>query len=446
MAVPPECGCRDAASAKAELRREPDMKPPDCHPAEGPVVEPPAAALRIPFVEFVALTALLMALTALSIDIMLPALPDIGRALGVTSENDRQLVVIVYMAGFATGQLFHGALSDHFGRRPVLLAGLAIFIAGTLAALLAQSFTALLAARLVQGVGAAAPRVIALAVVRDLYSGRRMARVMSFAMMVFIIIPVLAPTIGQALIHVGDWRWTFHGLLVAGLVAMLWSGLRLPETSGAALGRERAMTVAQGLAAAVLDRQTIGYGAASGFMFGCLLAYVASSQQVFVELYDLGALFPVAFGAIASLLAVSSFTNGRIVGRLGMRFVSHSALAGFVAVSLALALAATLGLARLPVFVVLVAAAFYLFGLIAPNFNALAMEPQGQNAGMASSIVGSLSTAIGAVVGGVIGHSFDGTALPLALGFAASSIVSAVIVLAVEGRSGLLGRNREVTH
>ncbi len=400
-------------------------------------------ALTISFAEFVALTALLMALTAMSVDIMLPALPALGAALGVSNENDRQLVIIVYMAGFAFGQLLYGPVSDHLGRRPVMLLGIAVFVAGSLLALLASTFKMLLLARLVQGLGAASPRVVSIAVVRDLYSGRQMARVMSFAMMVFIIIPVLAPSLGQALLLAGTWRWPFYGLLVAGLIAAVWAGLRLPETGEAALGARPALPLMQSLKAAILDPQTMAYGTAQGLMFGCLLAYVASSQQVFVEVYGLGKAFPLAFGAVASTLALASFLNARIVGRLGMRRVSHAALAGFVAVALLLAAAQSLGLASLPVFLGLVAAAFFLFGLTAPNFNSLSMEPQGHNAGMASSVVGSLSTAVGAIMGGLIGRAFDDTILPLALGFVASSLMAAAIVAWVEGRAGLLGRNQD---
>lgn len=403
----------------------------------------PLVSLQISFTEFVALTAALMALTALSIDIMLPALPEIASALGVDDENQRQLIVIVYMAGFAAGQLIYGPLSDRVGRRPILLAGLAIFVIGSIAALVAHSFYALLAARIVQGLGAASPRILALAVVRDLYSGRHMARVMSFAMMVFIVIPVFAPSIGQGLIQVGNWHLTFYALLAIGLALALWAGSRLPETAGAALGKERALILTQSLRA-VFNPLTIGYGTAAGFMFGCLLAYVASAQQIFVDVFGLGSAFPVMFGAVASTMAVASFANGRLVERLGMRLVSHTALVGFLTVSVVLVVAMSLGLASLAVFASLVASAFFLFGFIAPNFNAMAMETQGHNAGMASSIIGSLSTAIGAVVGGLIGQWFDGTALPLALGFVACSLITCAIVLAIEGPSRLFGRNRPV--
>ena len=240
------------------------------------------ALLKIHFLEFVTLTAALMALTALSIDIMLPALPAIGAALGVNSENDRQLVVILYMVGFAVGQLFYGPLSDRFGRKPVLMLGLAIFVVGTLAALLSDTFKLLLLSRIVQGFGAASPRVIAVAVVRDLYSGRQMARVMSFTMMVFIVIPVFAPSIGQGLVHLGNWHWTFYALLIMGGAVSIWAALRLPETASPVIHHESVQTLAQSFNAVVGEMQTIAYGVCSGLMFGCLLAYVASAEQVFV--------------------------------------------------------------------------------------------------------------------------------------------------------------------
>jgi len=398
--------------------------------------------LTISFIEFVCLIAALMALTALSIDIMLPALPQIGASLGVSDENERQLIIIMYMAGFAVGQLFYGALSDRLGRKPVLLAGLGIFLVGTLGALWASTFHVLLFARFVQGLGAASPRVVAIAVVRDLFNGRQMARVMSFAMMIFILIPVFAPSVGQALIHLGNWHWMFGVLFAMGLMVALWSMLRLSETSEVVLAHRRALSLTASLNAVLTTPRTMAYGIAGGLMFGCLLAYIASSQQVFVGLYGLGQAFPVIFGAIASVMVFASFTNAQLVGRLGMRRLSHSALAGFIAVSAILVLiAAVTQHVPLWVFGFLLATMFFLFGLIAPNFNAIAMEPQGHNAGMASSVVGALSTAIGAACGGLIGSAFNGTVLPLGLGFFGCALLSALIIVAVEGRSGLFGRN-----
>lgn len=402
----------------------------------------PASPLQISFIEFVCLIAALMAITALSIDIMLPALPEIAATFGVEKENDRQLVIILYMAGFSLGQIFFGPLSDHLGRKRVLMTGLAIFILGTIGAIMAGSFQMLLLARVVQGLGAASPRIIAVAVVRDLYSGRQMARVMSFAMVVFIMIPVFAPSVGQAVVLFSSWQWIFFVLLVMAVSAAIWSGTRLPETARPALGVEHAMTLRASVLAAVLNSQTVGYGAAGGFMFGCLLAYVASAQQVFVGVFGLGDIFPVIFGALASAMALASFVNARLVGRFGMRRLSHAALFGFIGVSVLLASAAALGLASFWIFAAAMGVAFFLFGLIAPNFNALAMEPQGHNAGMASSVVGSLSTAVGAIAGGIVAGSLDGSILPIAAGFAACSIIAGLIVFAIEGPKGLLGRNR----
>jgi DHA1 family bicyclomycin/chloramphenicol resistance-like MFS transporter len=401
----------------------------------------PSQPIAISFVEFVVLCASLMAMTALSVDIMLPALPQIAGSFGVASENDQQLIIVLYMAGFSAGQIVFGPLSDHFGRKPVLMLGLAIFILSTIGALCANSFQLLLLARLAQGVGAASPRIIAVAVVRDLYAGRQMARVMSFAMMVFITIPILAPSVGQAVVHVSNWHWIFFVLLAMAVATAVWAGLRLPETAAPALGLEHAMTLRQSFLAALLNPVTIGYAAAGGFVFGCLLAYVASAQQVFVGVFGIGDVFPIVFGAIASAIAVASFANARLVGRLGMRRVSHTALASAIVVSLLLVIAAASGFAGFTTFAIAVGINFFLFGLISPNFNALAMEPQGHNAGMASSVTGALSTAIGALAGGLVARAFDGSIVPIAAGFAICSLVAGLIVFSIEGRSGLFGRN-----
>jgi MFS transporter, DHA1 family, multidrug resistance protein len=390
----------------------------------------------MPQVEFIALTALMMALTALSIDIMLPALPAIGIALGVADPNNRQIVIISYVAGISVGQLACGRLSDRFGRKPVLMLGLAVFVLGSLIASLSSSFALLLGARTVQGLGGAAPRVLAVALVRHPYAGRQMARIMSFAMMVFIIIPVLAPSVGQGLLEVGSWRWSFDLLVIVGLIAAVWAGLRLPETRHEE-DAVHPLSLGASLKLALETPQTSGYALAGGFMFGCLMAYVSSAEQVFVDVFKLGADFPIVFGGIASLMALAALTNANLVERLGMRRVSHTALTGYAIVSAALAGAAAFGVVTLPLFAVLMAALFFQFGLIAPNFNALAMEPQGHNAGMASSIVGFTTMGVGALCGGLIGHLFDGSVLPLTLGFSALSLLTFAVVLCVEGRRGL---------
>ncbi len=387
--------------------------------------------------EFIALMALLMSLTAMSIDIMLPALPDIGATLGVGVAADLPLVVSCFMLGAAIGQLVWGPLADRFGRRRPLLVGLAVFAAATLAAIAAQDFTQLLAARFVQGIGGAVGRIIVTAVVRDLYAGRDMARMMSTVMMVFIMVPILAPAVGQIILLLGTWRWIFAVLLVAALAAFVWSGLRLPETQPELQPDSRRPTLGEAMSLVVRNRATLGYGIAQGFVFGLLVAYIASAQPVFGGAYGLGRLFPFAFGSVALAIAAASYTNSRLVQRIGMRRLSHTALVAILILSSGLA-----GLAAstpLPFWAALagMAACFYLYGLMLSNFNAIAMHPMGAAAGMAASLTGSYSMASGVLFGTLIARAFDGTVLPLFTGFAALSLCTLITVLITEGRAGL---------
>lgn len=394
------------------------------------------------FAEFVAMMALLMALTALSIDVMLPALPYIRDDLGVTDPNRQQLVVTTYVVGFALGQLFQGPLSDIFGRKPVLLVGLAIYTLASFACVVAGSFESLLAARLVQGVANAAPRVVAIAVIRDVYGGRRMAEVMSFIMMIFIVVPVIAPSVGGAVLLVGSWHLIFAGLCVIALAATVWTGLRLPETRPPEARDPLSLTWLGGAFRQVLaSRVTLGYTLGTGAIFGALMGYINSAEQVFVETYDLGGLFPVVFGLVACAIALASFFNSRFVMRLGMRRISHAALLGFVGVSLVhLGIVVAIGRPPLPVFVLMLALALFCFGLLMPNFNAIAMEPMGRIAGTASSFVGCVTTALAAAIGLVIGQSYDGTVVPLVAGFAGCGLAGLAIVLLTErGRLFLQG-------
>lgn len=402
----------------------------------------PPADIR--FGEFVALMALLMALTALSIDIMLVALPQIAADYAVDNPNHRQLVVTCYMLGFAASQPFHGPLSDRFGRKPVLTAGLVVFAIGTVAAMLAPSFELHLAGRALQGIGAAAPRIVAVAVVRDRFAGRDMARVMSFVMTIFIIVPVLAPSIGEVVLWTGHWSWIFGFLLLAAAVALVWSSLRLKETRPAGDRLPLSAAALGGAYATILtSRRSFGYTVASGFMFGALMSYVTSAQQIFVDVYGLGDLFPVVFGAIAAAMAVASITNARLVGRLGMRRVSHTAMLGYVAACVALAVAGFPPHLPLPFFCAFLAATFFAFGLMVPNFNAMAMEPLGHIAGVGSSFIGFYTTATGAVLGWIIGQSFDGTVRPITIGFSCFGIATLLSVLVTERGQLLKAREQQ---
>lgn len=406
---------------------------------------PPAEAPQASrgFGEFVALIAAMMALTALSIDIMLPALPGIAGTYALSDPNDRQLVITSYLLGFAAGQPLCGPLSDRFGRKPVLAAGLVVFGVGALAALLAPSFATLLWSRAAMGLGAAAPRIMAISIVRDRFAGRGMARVMSFVMMVFIIVPVVAPFLGVVVLAAGSWHMIFAVMLGAGVLLLAWSGWRLPETL-AAEDRGRLSFKALGAAAGVVvsSRQTVGYTVGMGFLFGCLMTYIGSAQQVFMTVYGLSTeVFPVVFGVVASAMAAASVLNARLVGRLGMRRVSHAALLVLVLPGL---IAAGFGFPAHPPLEVLVGflmVFFFCFGLIAPNFNALAMEPLGHVAGMGSSLTGFYGTAGGAVFGWLAGQSFDGTIRPLTIAFAAYAVLTLVCVLVTER-----GRLLRVSH
>ncbi len=386
------------------------------------------------FGEFVAIIALMMALTALSIDIMLVALPDIAATFALTDPNDRQLVITAYLLGFAAGQPLCGPLSDRFGRKPVVAAGIAIFALGVVLAILAPTFTTMLWARALMGLGAAAPRIMAVSIVRDRFAGRAMARVMSFAMLIFIIVPIVAPFIGSMILLAGPWQWIFAALLAAAILQMIWTAIRLPET----LAPEHRRSLSPGaLAVAALtvvrSRPTLGYTVGMGFLFGSLMTYIGSAQQVFMEVYGLTTeSFPVVFGVVASVMALASLLNTRLVVRLGMRRLSHAALLGYVAAGLLMAATGLDGQPSLAVLVVLLMATFFCFGLIAPNFNALAMEPLGHIAGMGSSLTGFYTTAAGAGLGWLAGQAYDGTVRPLVIAFTVYGLAALICVLVTE--------------
>lgn len=380
------------------------------------------------FGEFVALMALMMGLTALAVDIMLPALGTIGEALSVERDNDRQLIITYYLSGFALGQIVFGPISDRIGRKGPLIFGLMLFAAGDVAAIFAPSAQTLFWARALQGFGAAAPRVIALAIIRDRHAGREMAQVMSFVMMVFITVPILAPLIGQAVLHFVFWRGLFGVLLAVSLVTLLWTSWRLSDKGKAETRQHVPLITAAGML--VRSRQTVGYAVGFGFFFGILMSYIGSSEQIFTDVYQSGTAFPLIFAGIASVMILASFANSRLVMRHGMRRVSHLALLGLLTACGLMALAGFPERPPLAVFCLFIAAVFFCFGLIGPKFNALAMEPMGKIAGTASSFIGFYTTAAGTLLGWLIGQQFDGTIRPLTIGLTllASSALLTVLI------------------
>lgn len=388
------------------------------------------------FGEFVALIGLMTGITAFSIDNLLPSFPLVEASFHIAEPNRLQLLITVYMVGFAAMQLLYGPLSDIVGRRPAALAGLAVYAAGCLLAAVAPSFEVLLLARAVQGMGAAAPRVLAIAIVRDRFEGRDMARVMSLTMMVFIIVPVLAPGLGALILLFGGWHLIFISMLLLALVVVAWFGARMPET----LHPEYRVPfstrrIVEGFRLTLASRVSVGYATAVALMLGCIMAYVGSAEQIFEgDVYKLGPLFPVAFGGVAVMMGAGSLLNARLVRRVGMRRISHAGLLGLVAISalhLALALA-TSGRPPLVLFGAVLGLSQFLISLTLPNFNAMAMEPLGAVAGTASSLIGFYTTLTGALLGMAIGQAFRGSVVPLALGYLILSVLCVIVLLWTE--------------
>ena len=316
---------------------------------------------RLRFREFVAIIAAAMALNALSIDMMLPALPDMVTAFDLTNPNRAQWIIAIYMLGFGGAQLIYGPLSDRFGRRPVLLVSIGLYILCSLFATFAATFTAMLVARLCQGMAAAGTRVIAVSIVRDCYGGRQMARVMSIAHIVFLAAPVLAPSIGQAILAVAPWRWIFAMLAMIGASVGLWVWLRLPETGGAVSSHP--VPLGRAVRIVLTDRNSVGYTLAGTLIMGSLFGFVNSVQQIFADAFDDPDIFPLIFAAIAVTMAGGAFLNTRIVERFGTRRVSHSALLVFIALAAAHWALALAGLETLRSFALFQAGLMFCLGL-----------------------------------------------------------------------------------
>lgn len=369
--------------------------------------------------EFVALMAALMASNALAIDAMLPALPAIGDALGVGDDNRRQLVITFYLLGFGVAQLGYGPLSDRFGRKKLLIGSLVLYGLFATMAGLAASFPLLLAARALQGLAAAGTRVLVLAIIRDRYHGSAMAKTMSLVMIIFMIVPILAPAFGQGVLAISSWRHIFIGLGVYAAVLIAWTALRLPETLSVERRRPLSASHMGGAIQTILtNRQAIGNTVATTLTMGALFGFINSIQQIVFDVFERPDLIALVFAAIAGPMALSSYANSRLVMRLGSRWLLVRALAAFTAAALVhLAIASAFG-ESIWLFVLLQAATMACFGLVGANASALAMEPLGHIAGTASSFQGVITTVGGAVIGLVIGQQFNGTVVPFLAGFA----------------------------
>ena len=397
----------------------------------------PPAANSIPYWELVIMIASLMAMNAAAIDVFIPALQEMGQTLGVADPNQRQLVITAYLLGFGGAQIIYGPLSDRFGRRPVLMVGLAIYMVATIAGAFSPSFTALLTFRLVQGIGAAATRVIAVSIVRDTFGGRRMASVMSLVMMVFMTVPVIAPNIGQAIMVFGNWREVFIATGLFGLCVSLWAAIRLPETLHPEDRRELTVQrVAEAFRIVLTNRMAFGYTIATALVFGVLFGFINQAEQLYTQVYGMGPLYTLAFSATAIFMAAAAFLNSRLVETFGMRKLSHGALVGFLVIATVHVIIAWAmgGAAPLWFFIAAMTLLFCLFGFIGANFNALAMDPLGHVAGTASSVLGFMQTFGGGIFGAIVGYFYDGSVIPMLVGFIILSLGALGCVVFAEGR------------
>ncbi|MEO1321979.1 MAG: multidrug effflux MFS transporter [Pseudomonadota bacterium] len=393
----------------------------------------PAQLLPMPRWELVIIVASLMSLNALAIDIMLPALSSISEHYSLARDNDQQLVIFAYIAGFGAPQLVFGPISDRYGRKGLLRICLIAYAIAGIGCILTTSFMTLLLMRFVQGVFASGIRVIAVSVVRDLLAGRAMASIMSLVMTVFMVVPILAPTIGAGVLLVAPWQWTFALLSIAAMLMLLWIQIRLPETlptdqrqplSPRQTGRAYWQVLS--------TRITFGYMCASGVIFGALFSFIAASEQIFTDVFGKHETFALWFAGIAAALAVSNFLNSRIVERFGMRRISHSVLIMFILLAaINVVTLYTVG-EKLWLFYPLFCLTFGCFGMLGANFTALAMEPQGKIAGTASAAYGFASTTVSSFIGYLVASQFNGTIAPFMTGFIILGLASLTIILITE--------------
>ena len=383
--------------------------------------------------EFIFLVAALMALNSLAMDIMLPALPDIGHSLNMLQANNRSLVLTFFSIGFGFTQIIFGSLGDRFGRRIPLFIGLTLYIVSAFAAILSPNFETLLFLRMVQGMGAAGVRVMVMAVVRDQYSGNAMAQIMSLVIMIFMLMPILAPVMGQTLLLIGSWHLIFLFMVIAALCIALWSALRLPETL--AIDKRRSLTIGN-LSAAIkivfTNRTAMGYSIAGMFMMGTVLGFVNTAQQVFVGIFDLGLLFPIAFASAATMQSMAGFLNSRFVRKFGMRLIAHTAILLFITISSLLWFISLFGSINFWVYIIMMSFIMFTLTGVMSNTGSMAIESLGDVAGTASGVFGTFNAFGGACLGYLINQAFDGSITPLAASIALMGLAALSSMLFAE--------------
>ncbi len=382
--------------------------------------------------EFIALIAMLFAIIAFSIDAMLPALPQIGAELSPEAPNRAQLIVIAFVLGMGAATLFAGPMSDALGRKPMIIGGTALYILGAALAWFAPSLEWLLLARVLQGVGAAGPRVVGMAIVRDLYGGREMARILSFVMMVFMLVPAIAPLVGSWIIATAGWRAMFGAFVIFAGIATLWLALRLPESLPPAARRPMRLPAITGAVGEVLTHPVVRLSIMAQTM-GYVLLFTSISliQPVFDQVFDRGAQFPLWFAGMAIISGSASIINAALVMRLGMQRLAMAAFGGQVILSATMTLCWLAGLrgdAMFTVYLVWQCTVLFQSGLTVGNLNAIAMEPMAHIAGTAASVIGAISTISGALIAAPIALLFNATPLPMSLGVGGASAVAFVLL------------------
>lgn len=382
-------------------------------------------------IEFIALMALLMSIAALSVDLMLPAMGDIRDEFGLEPDSTAVAgLVTAFILGMALSQVVYGILADRYGRKPLIYAGLAIFLIGATASVFAPSFGFLLVARFVWGLGAAGPRVLTLSIVRDTHEGSEMAKLMSFILAVFVLVPAIAPSIGAVLTGWISWRGTFGFAVVVAVIVGVWS-LRLPETLRPEYRREIGFrNVVESARIVVTNRVTAMLTLGLSVLFGAFLSYIASSELIFTEVFDSGDSFPLIFGGVALVMGVGMLANSWLVGRFGLSTLIHVMVVGYVIAATLLAVLAvsTNGRPGLWTFVFGLGLLVLFQSLLIPNLNTVAMIPMGAVAGIASAIIGTVSTGLAALIGAFIDRLFDGTVIPLSVAFAVAAWLVLLVV------------------
>ncbi|PXF30417.1 MFS transporter [Pokkaliibacter plantistimulans] len=389
--------------------------------------------------EFIVLMAFIISLVALSIDAMLPALPDIGRDLGVNEPNRNQLIVSILMLGMAVGQMIYGPLSDSIGRKPAIHLGYGLFIIGSLLSIFATDFNIMLLGRLLQGVGVSGPRIVAVALIRDRFEGRMMAQVLSYVMSVFIIVPAMAPAVGQAILLFTEWQGIFVLLLLMAIAALVWLQLRQPETLTPERRKPFSLrNILRAIREVCYTPVALGFTLVTGIVQGAFLAYLNTAQQLFQVEYGLGEHFPAVFAALALAIGLASVANARLVVRFGMQKIATYALMAVSVISLICFVVSAMmgGLPPLSVLMGFLLPLLFCVGLLFGNLNALAMGPLGHIAGVGAAVVGCLSTLVSVPIGIVIGQAFNGTVLPLIGGFALLGVLALIVVLIIRSKLG----------